>query len=97
VLGQPAAVPRFARLVDDGIQAGGADRLTRTAEARRLAELGEQVTGQDRPNAVDRLQRDAASVGSCEPSQLGLERAQLALNGFDQSQQTLDVRARRRR
>jgi hypothetical protein len=51
VLGQPAAAPRLARLVDDRIEAGGADCLTGASEAGRLAELGEQVTGEDRPDA----------------------------------------------
>jgi hypothetical protein len=50
VLGQPAAAPRLAGLVDDRIEAGRAHRLTGAAEARCLAELGEQVTGEDRPD-----------------------------------------------
>jgi hypothetical protein len=55
VLGQLAATPRLARLVDDGIEAGRAHRLTGAPEAGRLAELGEQMAGEDRPDAVDRL------------------------------------------
>jgi hypothetical protein len=35
----------LARLVDDRIQTGGANRLTGAAEASSLAKLGEQVTG----------------------------------------------------
>jgi hypothetical protein len=63
------------------------------AEARRFAELGEQVTGQDRPDAIDRLQRQTAPIAAREASQLGLQRAQLILDRLDQSQQTIDLRA----
>ena len=79
VLGEVTAASGVARLVDDRIEAGGADRLSCAPEAGCLAELGEQVTGEDRPDAIDRLQRDAPAVVSCEAAQLRLERVQLVL------------------
>jgi len=35
-------------------------------EAARVADLGEQVAGEDRADAEDRLQRLAATVGASE-------------------------------
>jgi hypothetical protein len=42
-------------------------------EACTLAELGEQVAGEDRADPVDRLQRQTALVGTGEATQFGLE------------------------
>ena len=97
VLGEVAAASRFAGLLDDRIETGGADRLSCAPEAGRFAELGEQVTGEDRAYPVDRLQRHATPIATSEATQLRLQRAQLALDRFDQTQQTTDLGTRRRR
>src|SRR6266487_1156032 len=65
-LGQVAAAARLTGLVDDGVEAGQAADLLGALEARRLADLGEQVAGEDRPDTIDRLQGLAALVGAGE-------------------------------
>jgi hypothetical protein len=50
-----AAAPSFARFLDDRVEASQAADLPRAAEPARLADLGEQMAGKDRPDAVDRL------------------------------------------
>jgi len=73
VLGEPAAALRPARLVDDRVEPARADRLASTPETCTLAELGEQMASEDRPDTVDRLQRQATTVGASEATQLRLE------------------------
>jgi hypothetical protein len=67
----------LARLVDDRIEAGQAGDLVGAAEAACLADLGEQVAGQDRPDPVDRLQGLAALVLAGEATQLGVDAVEL--------------------
>jgi len=67
-----------------------ADRLARTPKARTFAQLGEQVTGQDRRDIVEGLQRHTTTIAASKATQLGLERPQLALDRLDQKQQTID-------
>ncbi len=70
MLSEPAAAFRLAGFVDDRVEAGSAHGLAGAVEACALAELGEQVTGEDRPDAVDRLQRQASTVGAGKAAQL---------------------------
>jgi hypothetical protein len=77
VLGELAAPLCLARLGDDRVEPGGPDGLSRAAESFRFAQLGEQVAGQDRTDAVDRLQRLCAWVATSEGAQLALERGEL--------------------
>src|SRR6266511_3654573 len=76
-LGEVAAAAALARFDDDGVEAGQAGDLLGAAEAAGLADLGEQVAGQDRADPVDRLQRPAALVGAGEATQLRVDGVQL--------------------
>src|SRR6266540_7190528 len=79
-LGEVAAAARLAGLVDDRVEAGQAGDLLGAAEAARLADLGEQVAGEDRTDPVDRLQRPAALVGAGEATQLALDGVQVGVS-----------------
>jgi hypothetical protein len=72
-----AAAAALARLVDDRVEAGQPGDLLGAAEAARLADLGEQVSGQNRPDPIDRLQRLAALIVAGEAAQLAVDRLQL--------------------
>src|SRR5262249_9689676 len=96
VLGEVAAPRRLAPGVDDRVEARGPHPPGGAAEALGFAELGEDVAGEDRADAVDRLERLAAAVGACEAAQLALELALLVLEQVDQAQQRLDLRPRDR-
>jgi hypothetical protein len=56
-----------------GWLAAGTDQLPRPLEAVDVADLGEQVAGEDRADPEDRLQRSAAPVATGVAAQLGLE------------------------
>src|SRR5439155_18046396 len=49
------------------------DELAGTTEAARIADLGEQVTGEDRADTPDRLQRAQTAVVAGELAQLAVE------------------------
>jgi hypothetical protein len=73
MLGEVAAPRPLPGVVDDRVEAGGTHRGAGAAEALRLAEFGEDVAGEDRADAVDRLERLAAcgcrlSVRNGEPA-----------------------------
>src|SRR5207247_9754717 len=72
-LGEPAAALVVGRFDHDGVEAGGADELAGASEAARVADLGEQVAGEDRPDTPDRQQRSKTRVGAGEPAQLAVE------------------------
>ncbi len=86
-LGKLATTTRLARFLDDRIQAGEPRDLFGTAEAARLPDLGEQVTGEDRPDAVDRLQCLAALVTVGEAAQLRVDGGDLRLQRRHHRQQ----------
>ncbi len=73
-LGQLAAAASLAGFVDDRVEAGRAGDLLGAAEATGLADLGQQVAGEDRADPVDRMQRLAALVLAGETAQLGVDR-----------------------
>src|SRR6266511_876263 len=89
-----ATAPRLARFVDDRVEASQPGDLLGAAEAGRLADLGEQVTGEDRPDPVDRLQRLAALVGAGVAPQLCVDRLQLRLERADDREQRIDLEPR---
>ncbi len=92
-LGEVAAAAALARLVDNRVEAGQPGDLLGVAEAARLADLGQQVAGQDRPDPVDRLQRLAALVGAGEATQLRVDRVQLRLQRCHHRQERVDLQA----
>jgi hypothetical protein len=69
-LGELALAAAVAGLINDRVKAGQAGDLVGVAEAMGLADLGQHVAGQDRPDPVDRLQRLAALVLAGEAAQL---------------------------
>src|SRR6266540_3652045 len=90
-LGEMATAPRLSRFVDDRVEPGQPRDLLGAAEAACLADLGEQVAGQDRPDPVDRLQRLAALISAGEATQLGVDGVQLRLERTDDREQRVDL------
>src|SRR2546425_195484 len=82
-----AAALAVGGLDHDGVEAGGADELAGAAEASRVADLGQQVAGEDRADTPDRLQRLQTGVGAGEAAQLAVELADLLFERGDQPQQ----------
>jgi hypothetical protein len=66
LLGKPAAALALGRFDHTRVKSTRAHQLPRPVEAARLADLGEPVAGEDRPDTEDRLQRLAAAVGASE-------------------------------
>jgi hypothetical protein len=62
LLGETTAALALGRFDHARVEAAGADQLPRPLKARDVADLGEQVAGEDRADAEDRLQRLAAAV-----------------------------------
>jgi hypothetical protein len=85
VLCEPTAASGLARLGDDGVEPGGAGHLAGAVEATGLSQLGEEVTGENRADAVDRLEGVAAGVGAGEAAKLGFQRLELLLEDGDQA------------
>jgi hypothetical protein len=92
-----ASLPR-RRLSPDsstiGVEPGQPGDLDGAAEAAGLADLGQQVTGEDGADPVDRLQRLAALVAAGETTQVGVDRIQLRLQGRDHRQKRVDLQPR---
>jgi hypothetical protein len=72
LLGEIAASLRLRRVEYDRVEAGNPHDLVSTAEAARGADLGEQMTGDDRADPVDRLQRKQPLIDASEAAQLAL-------------------------
>src|SRR5438034_1194461 len=72
-LREMAAPARLARLVDDRVEPGKPRDLLGATETACVADLGEQVTGEDRADPVDRLQRLAALIAASETPQLRVD------------------------
>jgi hypothetical protein len=88
----PAAA--LTRLLDHRVEAGETGDLLGTAEATRLADLGQQVAGEDGSDPVDRLQRLAALVSAGEATELGVHRLQLCFERRHHRDQGVDLQAR---
>jgi len=69
------------------------DELARPVEAVDVADLGEQVKGQDRADPEDRLECLAAAIAAGEAAQLALEQLQLLLESTHDREHHLDLRA----
>src|SRR5712692_121869 len=91
--GEVAAAAALTRFFDDRVEAGQPGDLLGAAEAARLADLGEQVAGEDRPDPVDRLQRLAALIVAGEATQLGVDRLELRLQRRHHRQERVDLQA----
>jgi hypothetical protein len=89
-----AATARLARLVDDRVEPGQAGDLLGAAEAARLADLGEQMAGEDRADPIDRLQRLTACVAAGETAQLAVDPVKLHLERGDDREQRVDLQPR---
>ncbi len=72
-LGELAAAARLARLVDDRVEPGQPRDLIAAAEAARLADLGEQVACEDRPDPV-------STISSCVSSAAMIARSESTCN-----------------
>jgi hypothetical protein len=77
LLGKPATAFAVCRFDRSGVETACANELPCAVEAAGVADLGEQVTGEDRADAEDRLQRLAAPVGASEAAQFALEQLEL--------------------
>ena len=71
--------------------------LAGAAEAIGLADLGQQVGGEDGADAEDRAQRLQAQVAARTLAQLGIDDRELLVEHRDQREHGLDIRERRRR
>src|SRR5437762_3103175 len=90
LFGEPAAPARVGRLEDDRIEAGGAYDLACAAEAPCVADLGKQVTGDDRADAVDRLKRLKARIGAGQAAKLAVDLRELLLDRLDNPELSVD-------
>src|SRR5207245_1776097 len=75
------------RFDHDRVEPGRTNELAGASEAACVADLGEQVAGEDRPDTPDRLQGAQASVGAGELAQLAVELGDFLLERGDQTQQ----------
>src|SRR6266511_1239345 len=64
MLGEAAAALALGRLDHGRVKAAGAHQLPWSLEAADVADLGEKVAGEDRPDSEERLQRPAALVAA---------------------------------
>src|SRR5436190_15429598 len=90
-LREMAAPARLARLVDDRVEPGKPRDLLGATETACVADLGEQVTGEDRADPVDRLQRLGALIAASETPQLRVDRPELRLQRADDREQRVDL------
>jgi len=93
-LGEAAASLVVGRFDHDRVEPGGAHELAGAPEAARVADLGEQVAGEDRSDAPDRLQGAQTSVDAGKTAQLAVELGDFLLEGGDQTQEPLGLRFR---
>jgi hypothetical protein len=66
LLGETAAPLAVGRFDHARVKPTGAQQLPRPGEAARLADLGEQLAGEDRADTEDRLQRLTAATVRAE-------------------------------
>ena len=81
LLGEATTAPTISRFLDGRVKPAGAHKLPRPPEAAGVADLGEQMAGEDRADAEDRLQRPAAPVAARVTAQFALEQLDLLLQG----------------
>ena len=93
MLGEPAAPLALGRFDHARVKAAGTHQLPRPLEAARIADLGEQMAGEDRADTEDRLQRPAVLIGAGEATQFALDQFDLLLQCRDHGEDHVDLPA----